>query len=155
MPFMTLPLTGKVHAKPTPSLTIRQIDGSESTKWCTVAANGFAMPLAIAEMLGSPRMMNHPDMPYYLGEVDGIPVATGQGVRVGDTIGVFCIATVPEARGNGFAAALTEQIGLDAYANGATTAFLQASPMGSFVYPKIGYSQIDEWHFYVAAPAAQ
>jgi len=25
--------------------------------------------------------------------------------------------------------------------------------MGTFVYPTIGYSQIDEWHFYVAPPA--
>jgi len=153
MPFMTLPLTGQVHAKPTPSLTIRQVDASESVEWCTVLANGFAMPYAIAEVFGDPRMMNHPEMPFYLGEVNGTPVACGQGVRVGSAMGVFCIATVPEARGNGFAAALTEQIGLDAYANGATTAFLQASPMGTFVYPTIGYSQIDEWHFYVAPPA--
>jgi ribosomal protein S18 acetylase RimI-like enzyme len=36
-------------------------------------------------------------------EEDGVPVAVGRGVPQGDTLGVYCMATLPAARRRGLA----------------------------------------------------
>jgi ribosomal protein S18 acetylase RimI-like enzyme len=113
-------------------------------------ADGLAQALAVAaEGFGAPADMLAPlylldvaavdGIAYYLGRVDGRDVSTSIGYTLGDTVGVFNVATPPEHRGRGYGAALTVEAAREGFAAGADLAWLQASAMGLSVYRKLGF----------------
>jgi len=68
----------------------------------------------------------------------------------GEDCGVFCVATLPEARGRGLASALLLQALVDARERGRRTTTLQATRAGAPVYERLGYRdfgalQMWEW----------
>lgn len=81
----------------------------------------------------------------YLGESGGRPVAVGMSRQFGDTVGIYTMGTIPEARGRGFGRAMTERLILDGSAAGCTTAVLEASEMGRPVYERIGFRVVQEY----------
>jgi predicted GNAT family acetyltransferase len=85
----------------------------------------------------------------YLGEVGGRPVTTGLGVRAGDHVGVFNVATPPEQRGRGFGSAITAGIVAAAVADGARWAWLQSSTAGHGIYRRLGFVDVAVWECWV------
>ena len=82
-----------------------------------------------------------PDFELFLGEVEGVAVATSMAVITGDVVGVFNVQTQPRARGRGFGTALTAAAMEAGRQRGATTAALQATAMGLPVYEKMGFTR--------------
>jgi predicted GNAT family acetyltransferase len=76
--------------------------------------------------------------------VDARPVATALSVRTGDVVGIYSVATLPEARGHGYGTALTWMTLADAEP-GVRAAVLQASPMGRPVYERMGFRLVREF----------
>lgn len=109
------------------------------------AAAGFEMPEKLLSAIMGPALTAHPDVAVYVGYVDGRPVTTGLGFRTDRTIGVYNIATVPDARRRGYGAAMTERIAADGVAAGCDVAILQASPMGLPIYERLGYRTVVEY----------
>jgi GNAT superfamily N-acetyltransferase len=56
--------------------------------------------------------------------------------------GVYLVATLPEARGNGLCGALMRKLLRDARERGCRTSTLQASPAGAPVYARLGYRDL-------------
>ena len=82
-------------------------------------------------------------VPYrsYVAYWNGKPVATA-GVFFGDEVaGIYSVATVPEARGKGFGAAVTLAPLLDARKMGYHIGTLQASQMGYPIYKRMGFKE--------------
>jgi len=152
-PLMTASPHTFVSAVPPPSLEIRKISASEAVASAQVFANGFGTSVDIAMLFHGNEVMALPECHYYVGAVDGIDVCVGMGAREGDWIGVFSIATLPEARGHGYGAAITSRVVADGFADGATMALLQASAMGESVYQRLGFTTVDRSMTY-SAPAA-
>ena len=84
--------------------------------------------------------------------MDGAPVATSLAVRTGDTVGIYSVATAPEARGRGIGTAMTWHLLRDADP-GWTLAVLQASDMGRPIYERMGFRLVREFDEYVGPPA--
>ncbi len=114
-----------------------------------VGAAGFGIPEALLRtIMGAPLPVDH-DVAIYVGYADGVPVTSGLGARTGSTMGIYNIATVPDARKRGFGAAMTDRIALDGRALGCDVAVLQASEMGRPIYERLGYRTVIDYVGYV------
>jgi GNAT superfamily N-acetyltransferase len=107
-----------------------------------VVAAGFGMPIELAAQVMTPGLAAADGVSVYVGYLDGLPITVGLGVRTGRTIGVYNIATVPEARRRGFGAEMTARVAADGLAAGCDTAILQASVMGQPIYERLGYRTV-------------
>ena len=80
----------------------------------------------------------------YLGYLNGGPVATSTVFYGGGVAGIYCVATLPEARGKGIGAAITLKPLLDTRDNdGYNYAVLFSTEMGTPVYQRIGFRMTD------------
>ncbi len=74
--------------------------------------------------------------------LDDKPVASAQGVYIGHAVGIYNVATLEEARGQGIGAAVTIAVLRDAMARGAGFGVLESSDLGHPVYRRIGFRDI-------------
>ena len=113
------------------------------------ASTGFGMPADLAIAFIGDELWARPGATVYVGYADGRAVVSGFGVRSGRTIGVFTIATVPDARGRGFGAAMTARVVADGAAAGCDVAALQASSMGRPIYERLGFRLVQEYDIFI------
>lgn len=149
MPGMALePIT---DGAPIPSeLDLRRIDDAAGFDDHTrTAALGFGLDEALIRSFLDPRQLDEPGVRYYVGYVDGEPVATGVGIATGRTIGVYNIATIESARRRGYGAAMTVRAALDGRAAGCDVAILQASSMGRPIYERLGYRTVVRYRAFI------
>lgn len=74
---------------------------------------------------------------------DEPPASAAMVLHTGDMAGLYWVATRPEARGQGLAAACTVAATNLALARGARAVALQASPMGDPIYRRLGWREYD------------
>ena len=81
---------------------------------------------------------------YYLGYVDGEPVATAEATVAAGTVGLYNIATRAAFRGRGIGSVLTWQALADSRAAGCDLAVLQAAAAGVGLYRRLGFLPFGE-----------
>jgi GNAT superfamily N-acetyltransferase len=147
MPGMALhPLPPPGSVRPAPGHEIRRIvDAAGLADHVGAAADGFGMPREWLEAIMTTRLLDEPAATVYVGYTDGVPVATGLGIRTGRTIGVYSIATIETARKRGYGAAMTMRVVDDGAAGGCDVAILQASDMGQPIYERLGFRTVVEY----------
>jgi ribosomal protein S18 acetylase RimI-like enzyme len=77
---------------------------------------------------------------FYVGYLEGEPVATAELTLAGGVAGLYNISTLAAARGRGFGTAMTTAPLRDAAAERINTAILQAAPSGVSIYRRIGFT---------------
>lgn len=85
---------------------------------------------------------------FYVGYLNGEPVATAEATVHDGTVGLYNIATRPAFRGRGIGSILTWRPLRDARAVGCDLAVLQATPEGAGLYRRLGfvaYGEIAEY----------
>jgi GNAT superfamily N-acetyltransferase len=133
-------------------LEIRRVGPGEWDDFSMVTATGFGMPRELLDALYSPKMLDLPIVRAYLAVAGGEPVATAVAIRTGTTLGVYNIATVPEARGHGYGTAVTWNLMRDTEP-GWEVAVLQASDMGRPIYERMGFQLVREFVEFGVAPS--
>lgn len=88
---------------------------------------------------------------FYVGYLDGEPVATSECFLGHGVAGLYAVTTLATARGRGIGTAMTVTPLLDARAAGYRTATLQASAGGHGVYARIGFQPCGEFREYKPA----
>jgi GNAT superfamily N-acetyltransferase len=140
-----------------PSLDITRVTTeNDVADWALVAARGFGMPEVVTPALiemGSRHCLRG-DSPwaYYLGRLDGRPVATSMMYPYAGVAGVYCVATVPEERRRGIGAELTRLALQRAGEQGYHVGILQASGMGFPVYRHMGFTTVLTFNLYSWTP---
>ena len=130
-------------------LDIRRVAGASLPDHANVIERGFGLDRTIIDAVVSDAVAADPRFAFYVGYVDGVAAVSGLGVRTDDTIGVFNIATLEEARRRGYGAAITRRILIDGALLGCTIGTLQASDMGRPVYEAIGFRTVASYVGYV------
>jgi ribosomal protein S18 acetylase RimI-like enzyme len=156
-PGMAIDLAEVAPLSPQPSLKIETVCTPQAlSTWVSTFIRGYGLPDELAESyyqlvlhLGYERPMRN-----YTGFIDGQAVAASTLFLGAGVAGIYCVATLPEARGRGLGTALTVLPLLDAREMGYYTGVLQSSDMGYPIYQKIGFRTtclID--HYYKALEA--
>ncbi|TFV29703.1 hypothetical protein E4K10_49395 [Streptomyces sp. T1317-0309] len=110
-PFMVRDLEAAPQSAPFDSpLRMRAVDGSEADLYAATLGAGFQAPKEIFTPLFTAAVLDAPGITAYLGEIDGIPVATGMGILLDGHIGVFNISTAAAHRKRGYGALITEHV---------------------------------------------
>ncbi len=133
-------------------LTIEHVgDAGTLEKWVHAAIMGFGIPdigeSACFDLFAGLGF----DLPLrnYLGLLNGEPVATAQLFLAAGVVGIYWVATVPEARRQGIGTALTLAPLREARAMGYRIGILQAGPMGLGVYRRLGFQEYCKMGHYV------
>lgn len=106
---------------------------------------GFGMPPELTRGVFPLRLLLLPGSTTWLAEVGGAPVATGATMRIGETCGVFNVATPEQHRRRGYGAAATARGVLAGLEQGARVTYLQSSPSGYGVYERLGFVTVESW----------
>jgi len=136
---------GKAPAGPE-GLTVDRVTNLETmAEWCQVLCEGFEMPRLVGDaMLDLSRALGlGPDQPlrYYLGRLDGDPVAISSVFLNARVAGIHNVTTLSRARRKGVGSVLTYAPLQDAQAEGCQRAILHASEMVTGVYRSLGFEE--------------
>jgi len=117
-------------------------DDATLKTWCKVAGTGFSIPeQAIASVYDwySKEMAFKQPVKFYLGMLNGKPVATSNYYLGEGVCGIYFVATLPKARNKGIGFSITQKPLIEAKKLGYHAGILQASRMGRPVYLKLGF----------------
>jgi GNAT superfamily N-acetyltransferase len=142
-PAMALDLLAMNEDFPTPhGLAIRLVEDIPTlNKWLAVwvgAPNALSILQLVHAQLG---VGPHLPWRYYLGTVDGKPVATALLFSGAGVAAVHWVVTLQEARGRGIGTAMTLAVLHEARRQGYRLAVLTASPYGINIYRRIGFRE--------------
>ncbi|WP_290052032.1 GNAT family N-acetyltransferase, partial [Amycolatopsis solani] len=149
LPFMVKDIDDDPGRTPG-GLKVRHVSGVDSDRYRTTMAAGYEGPDALFAVFARPSVLDHPAMRGYVAELDDTPVATSFGVLVDGMVGVFNIGVPPRYRRRGYGRAATDAVLREAYALGARTAFLHASPLGVPLYAEMGFALAENWSLFTA-----
>jgi len=119
-------------------------DNKTLKTWCQVAGTSFGVPEpvipSIAAWCTREAKLDQP-FKFYLGMLDGKPVATSNYYLGEGVCGLYFVGTLPEARNKGIGFSITQKPLLEAKKMGYRAGILQASQMGKPVYLKLGFKE--------------
>jgi predicted GNAT family acetyltransferase len=143
---------GSAHAE---DLVIERLASDDAAGFETaleVAAAGFQAPAEFVAPLYSPTLAATMGWSLYLGRVGGAAVSTAVGwVRDGLTF-IGSVATPPEWRRRGYAAAVTARACDDGFRAGAEAAFLQSSRQAHAIYRRLGFVDVMTYRLFLRMP---
>jgi N-acetylglutamate synthase len=151
VPLMVAEAAGDVsHIRQSDGLVIRQLVPDEVWLHAQIAAAGFEAPVELFRQLMTPDFLRLPGVRCYVGDIGGEAVATGMGITLGRSVGVFSIATPPRYRRQGYGAAVTARAVADGVAAGASWSWLQSSELGYATYGRLGFRTVETWPCWVS-----
>jgi ribosomal protein S18 acetylase RimI-like enzyme len=120
-----------------PELTIERVRHADGLReFEAVSVAGFGLLPVPPFSLHAPDVLDDPRMAVWLGRVDGRAVCAAMSFIDGGLVGVYGVATLPEARRRGYGEAITRRaLGV---ASGLPSV-LQPSLMGAGMYRRLGY----------------
>jgi N-acetylglutamate synthase len=116
--------------------------------WCTALATDAAR----ASHVGALFSRIGQETAFAVAEVDGAPAATGLGVRDGEWLGIYNMATRPQRRHRGAARAVLGALMRWGRQRGATTAYLQVERNNApalALYERAGFTEAYEYRYLV------
>ena len=144
-PGMALDLADLPKSVPQPArLRIREVAKTDLEVWAHTFMLGYEIPeewvgeyLALMASLGIDLPFRH-----YLGTLDDTPVAASTLFLGAGVAGIYSVATVMQARGQGIGSAMTLLPLLQAAEMGYRAGVLQSSEIGFGVYRRLGFSKL-------------
>jgi GNAT superfamily N-acetyltransferase len=139
-----------------PGLVIRPVESLATLRvWVHTFLLGYGIPTAWSEPFFELLAGMGLALPfrYYLAWHDDGPVATSALFLAAGVAGIYNVATVAGARGQGIGAAVTAQPLEDARTLGYRVGILQSSDMGLRVYERLGFRQLCKMEHFYWSPA--
>lgn len=158
-PGMALDLRTAPLAAPRPAgATVAEVlDDDTLSRWIDVLCAASPLPNAVRDLLHGLHLQHsfspYPELRFYLGTLDGAPVATSLLFVSSGVAGIYCVATLPQARGRGLGAAMTVAPLHAARDAGLAIGVLQSSQMGYAIYRRLGFAEYCTFRFYFGSPA--
>lgn len=130
---------------------VRVEDKGTLQEWIHIASLGFGVAEEFEKVWYDFFVEAVFEQPFwtYLAVLNGQPVATSQLFLSAGVAGIYNVTCVPEARGQGIGAAITQAPLLDARAIGYRVGILQASKLGYPVYRRLGFQDFGKMSLYL------
>ncbi|GAP97399.1 GNAT family N-acetyltransferase [Leptolyngbya sp. NIES-2104] len=127
-------------------------DAATLEQWVKVAMIGFETPMNLFDSLFV--LESELEMPYsrYLALWNGQPAGISALYPKDGIAGIYFVATIPEARRQGIALAVTQAALKEAQNLGYQLAILQASPMGTPLYARLGFQEYCKLSLFLWTP---
>jgi ribosomal protein S18 acetylase RimI-like enzyme len=125
---------------------VTALDDKTLQDWVTVLCASYNMPVSAAQAWTEvTQAFDAENAPWrlYVGYWNGQSVATNLLFNGAGVAGLYCVGTIPEARGKGFGTAITLKPLLDARAEGYRYGVLFASEEGLPMYSRLGFHLVD------------
>lgn len=127
-----------------PGLTIEPVrDLADLRDWTTALGQGFDMTEMITayyyDLLASVPPAEHPVGPFFIGKLDGVPVATSAFFADEGIAGTYEVCTIPVARGKGIGTAMTWATLDEGRRRGYRVGVIHASQAGEPIYRRLGF----------------
>lgn len=137
-----------------PGLVIERVADIETMrKWCHVLCVGFEMPdfvgEALLDLFHSIGFDSQSTVRHYVGQLNDEPVSASSMFLGAGVAGIYCVATVPEARKRGVGSATTLMPLHEARKLGYQVGILHSSHMGINVYRGLGFREYCKFVRYV------
>lgn len=137
-----------------PGLVIRRVDHEEPLEyWSTIATTAFELPEFVGEAFyeSGVSIGFADDRPatHYLGLLNGKPVATATLMPGSEVAGLHNVSTLPEARRQGIATAMSLTALHAAYARGYHTGVLHTPQSALHLYERLGFQRFCTFGYYV------
>ena len=113
-----------------------------------VVAAGFEAPRARFAPTYLPEVAELDGLRFYLALTEGAFVSTAIGYTLGDTVGIFNVATPLRHRQHGYGTAVTRAAVADGFDAGATLAWLQAPTPSRPLYARLGFRAVSTYMTY-------
>jgi hypothetical protein len=146
-PGMAIDLQAMNENVPVPEgLEIIEVkDDKELRAWCHVVCAGFGAPPqaepTFVKLFQTEIEYKQP-MRFFLGLFDGQPVSSSMSFLAEGVVGIYMVATLPEARKKGAAYTVTQKALREGRSRGYRVGVLQASKMGEPVYKRMGFNPV-------------
>jgi N-acetylglutamate synthase len=150
-PIPLMAAVGPVSDSEPRELAIRRLEVGESRLHAELAAAAFEAPPELFATVITEATLGLPAVRGYVGEVDGMSVATAIAATIDDAVGVFNVATAPAHRRRGYGAAVTSRAISDGRAAGARWSWLQSAEPASRVYQRLGFATLEHWSCWLSA----
>ena len=115
----------------------------------SVLVASFGMPMELAQRLLTERVLGLLAAEFYVGYVDGAPVASSALIATDRVAGVWNVGCLPHYRRRGFGEAMTWHAVRRGAELGCDMANLQASEMGQPVYARMGFEAVAGYRTFV------
>jgi GNAT superfamily N-acetyltransferase len=141
---------GPLPAMPlNPKLLIQRVFSQHDIDiYYQIVAEGFDLPPVIEDFVAV--MLKMEECRHVIAWLDGSPVGAGTLVESAGVAGIYNVATIPDARGQGVATAVMHALHNYALMDGYSGTALASSVMGLPLYHKLGYQ--DDGYQVVYAP---
>jgi ribosomal protein S18 acetylase RimI-like enzyme len=149
-PLMALQRAAVAPALAVSVLGLREIEPAEAELHARIGAEAFGIPTELLAHVSGPSVLSLPEVSCYVGELDGVAVATCLAILIDQHLAIFNVATLEDHRRRGHGAAITARAVQDGFARGAHTAWLQSSPIGVGVYETLGFSLVERWRCWIS-----
>jgi GNAT superfamily N-acetyltransferase len=121
----------------------------------SIIARADALPEdAVARAFG-PGLLDTPGVEVFLARLGERPISTVTTTRHGATVGIWCMATLPESQRAGAGRALLTQVMAQQRASGARLFFLGASVAGYPLYERMGFRTVETLSIWAAGHPTQ
>ena len=146
IPGMALAPMPPPAAQPPDGLMIRPVtDAATFDPLVNIVASTFDIDPGACRQVLTPRLVELPNAHWYLGYVDGTPVASSALITTGDVAGVHYVGTLESHRRRGFGEAMTRHAVDEGARAGCRSSTLQASAMGQPVYERMGFRVVTSY----------
>ena len=158
MPAMAVDLDGPPRPVVPAGVEIERVrDAAMYRTYCDTLAAGFDAPAEFADAWFRLVDLGFGDelpLRMFLARTvpDGRPVGTGMAVLAGDTVGLYSIGTLADARGRGIGRAMTLTGMAAGWDAGCRTALLEATDAGYPLYISLGFRTITMIELFVHQP---
>lgn len=147
MPAMAVDISKLGGARLPDGYSFSEVGPDERAAWAEAFARGYELPMRVGEEFAAG--MGEPPMTYYAIRRAGVMVCTSAVFRHGGVVGVYAVATVPEARRQGLGAFATAEPLRRAGQSGFRVGVLQSSEAGHPVYLGLGFRDYGEVALFV------
>jgi GNAT superfamily N-acetyltransferase len=153
----TLPLMTHLEDRGSPRPSVYKVEAISTEAALAdshrLASEAFGDPLEVVSRAVGPRVLDAPGTTIFLARDDHRPVSTVTTVRAGPLVGIFNIATSPEAQRRGAGAAVLEHAMAHHRERGARLFYLIANEASRPLYKRLGFEAAAEVGICLAQPA--